>query len=154
MNDASCPCLSGQDYQHCCAPLHQGSSANNAEQLMRARYSAFYLGKVAYLIATLHPDSKQADDEQVLTQTINNTQWLGLRIVEYKKLSKDEAKVEFIAFYHDAEDIAQLHERSHFLCVDGQWLYVDGAFLPPVKLGRNEPCLCGSGKKMKHCHLS
>ncbi len=23
---------------------------------------------------------------------------------------------------------------------------------PPPKLGRNEPCWCGSGKKYKHCH--
>jgi len=23
-----------------------------------------------------------------------------------------------------------------------------------VKLGRNEPCHCGSGKKYKHCHLA
>lgn len=21
------------------------------------------------------------------------------------------------------------------------------------KIGRNEPCVCGSGKKFKHCHL-
>jgi hypothetical protein len=23
-----------------------------------------------------------------------------------------------------------------------------------MKIGRNEPCHCGSGKKYKHCHLS
>jgi uncharacterized protein YecA (UPF0149 family) len=23
----------------------------------------------------------------------------------------------------------------------------------PPKVGRNEPCPCGSGKKFKHCHL-
>jgi uncharacterized protein YecA (UPF0149 family) len=23
----------------------------------------------------------------------------------------------------------------------------------PAKIGRNEPCPCGSGKKYKHCHL-
>ncbi len=27
----------------------------------------------------------------------------------------------------------------------------DGAFDPP-KVGRNDPCHCGSGKKFKHCH--
>lgn len=24
----------------------------------------------------------------------------------------------------------------------------------PPKVGRNEPCPCGSGKKFKHCHLT
>ena len=24
--------------------------------------------------------------------------------------------------------------------------------MPEIKLGRNEPCWCGSGKKYKHCH--
>ena len=23
----------------------------------------------------------------------------------------------------------------------------------PARVGRNEPCPCGSGKKFKHCHL-
>ena len=152
MTDASCPCLSGQDYRKCCAPLHEGHIASNAEQLMRSRYSAFYMGKVDYLIATLHPNSRQADDEQTLKQTIRNTQWLGLRIVKHRKISSDQAQVEFIAFYQNTDNIGQLHERSHFSQLDGHWYYVDGDFLAPVKLGRNEPCLCGSGKKMKHCH--
>jgi uncharacterized protein YchJ len=41
---------------------------------------------------------------------------------------------------------------------DDQWFYVDGdtkGDSPPVtrniKVGRNEPCPCGSGKKFKKC---
>ena len=28
-----------------------------------------------------------------------------------------------------------------------------GPTRPEIKLGRNDPCWCGSGKKYKHCHL-
>ncbi|MEK9660196.1 MAG: YchJ family metal-binding protein [Alphaproteobacteria bacterium] len=49
------------------------------------------------------------------------------------------------------------HERSHFRRENGQWLYVDGEFNPKgqplrvVKVGRNDPCPCGSGQKYKKC---
>jgi|GEM_PF-3215856 len=33
------------------------------------------------------------------------------------------------------------------------WFYVDGELLEDMKLSRNEPCFCGSGKKLKKCHI-
>jgi SEC-C motif-containing protein len=40
-----------------------------------------------------------------------------------------------------------------------RWVFVDGQIVngPPVRrteprVGRNEPCPCGSGKKYKKCH--
>jgi SEC-C motif-containing protein len=49
------------------------------------------------------------------------------------------------------------HERSTFRREDGQWVYVDGEVDPKspprqvAKVGRNDPCPCGSGKKYKKC---
>ncbi|MDB2705192.1 YchJ family protein [Pseudomonadota bacterium] len=147
----TCPCLSGKSYSLCCEPLHNKSlTANSAEQLMCSRYSAFYLAKVDYLIATLHPDKRQLDEHQLLQETIEQTSWLGLQIVKHNQRG-NTATVEFIAFYQD-ENIEQLHERSNFVRQDNQWFYVDGQFLPAVKLGRNQNCFCGSGKKLKRCH--
>jgi len=147
----SCPCLSGNNYSACCQPLHDGKlTAHSAEQLMCSRYSAFYLGKTDYLIATLHPDHRQQNDEQVLTETINNTQWLGLKIISHQP-AKLSALVEFCAFYQDTP-IGQLHEKSHFIKQQGQWYYTQGELLPALKLSRNEVCFCGSGKKLKRCH--
>jgi SEC-C motif-containing protein len=46
---------------------------------------------------------------------------------------------------------------SHFEKRDGNWIYIDGDIVPPKpikkdkKIGRNEPCPCGSGKKYKKC---
>jgi SEC-C motif-containing protein len=48
------------------------------------------------------------------------------------------------------------HERSEFKKRDGQWYFMDGKLVQePVraadKVGRNDPCPCGSGKKYKKC---
>jgi len=147
----NCPCQSGKTYQTCCGLLHQGEqTAHSAEQLMRSRYSAFVMQNKSYLLATLHASQRQTDDADNLQQTMNSTQWLGLTIVDHTE-NGDEAEVEFIAYYVD-KPIGQLHERSRFSRQQGQWFYVDGEFLAPVKLGRNDSCVCGSGKKLKRCH--
>ncbi|MDH5358042.1 MAG: YchJ family protein [Gammaproteobacteria bacterium] len=152
-NSRSCPCISGKTYKGCCQPLHNGEMhASTAEQLMYSRYSAFCLGKVAYLIATLHPDKRQQDDEQTLAQTIEQTKWIGLKIIQYQS-EGHTATVEFVAFYQD-DPFNQLHERSNFIKENNCWFYVDGEFLPDIKLTRNELCFCGSGKKLKKCHAS
>lgn len=146
-----CPCISGEKYSECCQPLHEGKQhAKTAEQLMRSRYSAFYLGLVDYLIETLATEQRKSDDQAVLQNTIDNTQWLGLKILKHQQKA-EQAFVEFIAFYQD-EGIAQLHERSSFIKKEGKWFYQTGEFLPAIKLGRNEECFCGSGKKLKRCH--
>jgi SEC-C motif-containing protein len=149
----ACPCLSGNNYGACCEPLHNRSlTANSAEQLMCSRYSAFHLAKLDYLIATLHPDKRQPDDLPLLQKTIEQTSWLGLQIIKHND-NGNTATVEFIAFYQD-ENIEQLHEQSNFILQDNRWFYVDGQFLPAVKLSRNQSCFCGSGKKLKKCHAA
>lgn len=148
---SACPCNNTTLYQACCQALHDGKlAASSAEQLMRSRYSAFVTSNIAYLIATLHPDKRQADDEAILRQTIEDTQWLGLKIIRHKSVGNNST-VEFVAFYLD-EPVGQLHERSNFLKENNHWFYVDGEMLAPIKLSRNEVCFCGSGKKIKKCH--
>ncbi len=65
---------------------------------MYSRYSAYCLGNIDYLITTLHPDKRKANDEQALTQTIGQTIWLGLKIIKHKQKGQT-ATVEFVAFY-------------------------------------------------------
>lgn len=151
MNNHLCPCLSQLSYSECCEPLHKKQQgAETAEQLMRSRYSAFYLAEVDYLIATLHPSKRRLDERELLQSTINNTQWLGLNVLDHQQ-KNELAEVEFVAFYQD-NPVGQLHERSRFTCESGEWFYHDGILLPAIKLGRNDPCFCGSGKKLKRCH--
>jgi len=51
------------------------------------------------------------------------------------------------------------HEVASFRKEDGEWFFVDGVEVKPrpfkrlePKVGPNEPCTCGSGKKYKKCH--
>ncbi|MDJ0595096.1 MAG: YchJ family protein [Pleurocapsa sp. MO_226.B13] len=149
-----CPCGSKKQYQYCCGMYLSGKKKpETAEKLMRSRYTAFAIGDVDYLIATLDPDKRQKSDRQELTQSINNIQWLGLTILNTQKGKKNDASgwVEFEAIYQVTEP-EQLHERSRFKKIDGKWFYIDGEILPGTIPKRNQACWCGSGKKYKQCH--
>ena len=149
-----CPCGSKKQYQYCCGKYLSGkATAETAEKLMRSRYTAFYKGNVDYLIATLHPDKRNQSDRTELTQSINNTQWISLTIINTTKGKKNDVigYVEFEAVYQGKE-VGQLHERSKFIKTDGKWFYLEGDILPGKIPKRNEPCWCGSGDKYKKCH--
>ncbi|MFT6371363.1 MAG: SEC-C motif-containing protein [Gammaproteobacteria bacterium] len=108
------------------------------------------MGDTSYLLTTLHPSYKRDDDKTELQNTIQQTKWLGLKLMTHKP-GIEEATVEFVAFYA-AQPFEQLHELSRFKQLAGQWLYTDGDLLPAVKLSRNDSCFCNSTKKYKKCH--
>jgi len=115
---------------------------------MRSRYSAYVLKRSDYLADTWHPSTRPAS----LDLHSDTTSWQCLRIVATEKggAGDSEGTVEFTADYLGG----QLHERSRFLREGGKWFYLDGEMLPPLtagKVGRNDPCPCGSGKKFKRC---
>lgn len=154
MSKEICPCGSKKQYQYCCGKYLAGkTTAETAEKLMRSRYTAFCQGNIDYLIATLHPERRSPRDFTELTQSIKNTQWLSLTVINSTKGKKHDAVgyVEFEAVYQVSEP-GQLHERSKFMKKDGKWFYVDGDILPGTIPKRNEPCWCGSGDKYKKCH--
>jgi len=149
-----CVCGSQKPAPQCCQPLLDGKvKAATPEALMRSRYAAFCQGNIAYLIATHHPSQRQPDDAQTLQATIATTEWLGLQVLHAAPTAKTDqiGFVEFAAFYQRGT-FGQLHERSKFIKEDEQWYYLDGELLPPITLGRNDLCWCGSGKKYKKCH--
>jgi len=134
--------------------------AETAEQLMRSRYSAYTQVEMDYLLATLHPDKRAEHDEESARQWASDSQWHGLEIRSAVDGGEDDAKgsVEFVAeFTYDGERQVH-HENAFFSKEDGQWYFVEGE---PVKtqpfvreapkVGRNEPCPCGSGEKFKRC---
>ena len=87
--------------------------------------------------------------------------YTGFHGVEEKvrrySVSKPEGIVEFEATY-TADGMRDVHhEIGGFRKIDGEWLYSEGMMRPTTvvregrKIGRNEPCPCGSGKKYKQC---
>jgi SEC-C motif-containing protein len=159
LNDkTNCYCGSKLDFEHCCGPLLAGKeTARTAEQLMRSRFSAFCTNNADYLISSHHPSKRSTNDKLELESTFSQCEWLQLNIVESNKgLSNDtQGEVEFVAIFRQNDDLSKLHERSQFVKEDNCWFYLDGLILDrsdAIKLQRNEPCWCNSGKKFKKCH--
>jgi SEC-C motif domain protein len=149
-----CYCNSQKKYNECCYPFLSGSlKPGNPEELMRSRYSAFCIKDIEYLIFTHHPSRQQPNEVDFLTQTFQNTHWLGLKILKTKKSRTDNqiGYVEFVAFFQN-DPIGQLHENSKFIYENGQWYYLGGVILDPLKFSRNGQCWCGSKRKYKKCH--
>ena len=157
----NCPCGSGITYAECCEPVIKGViSAETAEQLMRARYSAYAKVETDFLLTSLHPDHRKDHDDNQTRDWAANSTWEGLEIVNTENGGKKDANgtVEFIADYTVKGEKHKHHELATFLKQDDVWYFSDGAAVPPKqvvrtgpKIGRNDPCPCNSGKKYKKC---
>ena len=129
-----CPCGRILDYALCCGRLHEGLAAPDPEALMRARYSAFTLKRLDFLLATWHP-STRPDTLDLHDPPGERTFWLGLDVVARKLTAADAATVEFIARYRVGGGAAQrLHELSRFVRENGVWFYVDGDMVERAQL--------------------
>jgi SEC-C motif-containing protein len=127
---------------------------------MRSRYSAYVVHAIDYIIDTCERRSgKQDIDYKSTKDWSEQSAWLGLKILSVAKGGVDDTEgvVEFEALY-ERNGLRDTHrEQGHFKKMDGKWLYDDGTVAPVTvvrtgpKIGRNEPCPCGSGKKYKHC---
>lgn len=155
----TCPCGSSESYSQCCEPVITGKRpAGTAEQLMRSRYSAYAKAEVDYIYETTHPDHRKGYDHKGTKEWAENSEWESLEIVEVKKgdTGDDTGEVEFIATYREKGVRKVHHELAQFKKEEGAWLFTDGNMvgnkpLVSSKIGRNEPCPCGSGKKYKKC---
>lgn len=89
---------------------------------MRARYSAFAVRDVDYLIRTWHPRTRP--DRLSLDPQVT---WTGLRVVEVLAGGPDEATgvVEFQAHYRADGRAGVQRERSRFERRAGRWFYLD-----------------------------
>jgi len=156
-----CPCGSKMKYAECCRPLISGEKrAETAEQVMRARYSAYVMKEMGYLLTSLHPAHRSDYDEKSSRAWAERTVWRGIEIHHTVNGGPDdsEGQVEFTVSFTENGIRQEHHERSTFRKADGVWYFEAGKVLPPKqvvrtapKAGRNDPCPCGSGKKFKKC---
>ena len=148
----SCPCGSGRGFDDCCGPVLAGGAPASPEALMRSRYTAFTRADLDYLETTLAPEAKEDYDRAETEAWVKEAKWDGLEI-----RAAEGDQVEFVARYKMRGKIFAHHELASFRQNDGRWVYVDGVMNPrPAqrsveKVGRNDPCTCGSGKKFKKC---
>jgi SEC-C motif domain protein len=156
-----CPCGSQAPYANCCEPIITGNrAAATAEQLMRARYSAFVTANVDFILSSTAPAVRPNYKEKDIRNWAENSRWYGLEVVHIEAGGETdpEGKVEFIARYSENNVRHSHHELAVFKKIDQAWYFEDGFPVrntTPVrneaKIGRNDPCSCGSGLKYKKC---
>lgn len=161
MSTNTCPCGSGKEYEACCRPVIMGDiPAPTAESLMRARYTAYCEGELGYLYTSVCEKKKPMHDADAVRDWAESSKWVGLTVHSVKDGGEDDmtGEVEFTATFEQGGERHDHTELSFFERENGEWVYVDGRVRgnPTVrreipKVGRNEPCPCGSGKKFKKC---
>ncbi len=130
---------------------------------MRARYSAFNHADIKFVARTHASNTRDQLDLVGLEQWAKTAEWKRLEIIHVERGQAGDAngQIEFKAHYRLQGKDCVLHEIGEFVYKQRQWWYVDSK-LPDVKqyvretpkLGRNDPCACGSGKKFKKCCMA
>lgn len=156
-----CPCGTKKDYSECCGAYIEGTKVPpSPEALMRSRYTAFSSSNMDYIASTMKGTAAKDFDPVDAGSWSKKAKWLGLNIVNASPLQDNGTKgyVEFIANFRLEGREQRIHEVSEFKLQDGRWYYIDGQLVSPptqhrsqAKIGRNDPCSCGSGKKYKKC---
>jgi SEC-C motif-containing protein len=126
---------------------------------MRSRFTAHVARDFGYLHRTYAPTAKTPFTGEEDPTTLG---WSRLVIHSHEPGNNpDTAFVDFTAFFVDKNGEHPLQEKSEFRRTDGRWLYTRTTRQGPApikstapKVGRNDPCPCGSGKKYKHCCLA
>ena len=156
---SECVCGSGREFDDCCAPILAGQPAPTAEALMRSRYAAYVVGNLDHLERTVTPEALQSFDRSDAEQVAAETTWLGLEIrrVVDGGVDDETGLVEFVFRYRLKGKTMAQHELSEFRRDGETWRYHRSEMNPKgpparvVKVGRNDLCACGSGKKYKKC---
>lgn len=162
LNSTQCPCGSGLSYAQCCEPYHKKKAKpKTAEACLRARYCAFVKHEIDFILDSHHPKTRNELNRSDVETWSKGSSWLGLEIKESTGGgAQDEAgTIVFCARYRAQGKDQQHWENALFEKLDGSWMFVDAQESKQgtvrrvdPKVGRNDPCPCGSGKKYKKCH--
>lgn len=122
----NCYCGHPIAFEKCCLPKHQNmANARTAEELMRARYSAFVVGNGPFLMASWEPSERQKQNKQELEQWANSVRWLKLEVADCTQgtTHDNRGEVTFTAYYIENGEIATIHETSVFHKINHIWYY-------------------------------
>ena len=150
----TCECGLDKPFSECCGRFLTGqASPATTEELLRSRFVAFGMSDFDYIEKTqmgqLAPEVRERKAPE----------WESLEILESEGGGIDDTTgmIEFVAHYH-LNGCRNHRERCRFVRVDGLWSYIEGEINDEgtvkrgaPKVGRNDPCPCGSGNKFKRC---
>lgn len=127
-----CPCGSDTIYKRCCYRYHRGAMVKTPDLVVRARYCAYAVGHLDYLMRTTHPDSphfrknKQRWEAELRSFT-EFTKFVHLGIMNVTE--SDDGQTAWVTFQAGMVQKGQptpFLERSEFRKVKGKWLYLKG----------------------------
>jgi len=153
----NCPCGSKTRYIKCCGKLHKSAevyAAATAEQVVRARYTAYARREVDFIIESTHPlnDSFKKDVKN-WKKTLRENCYDEFELNQCKILSenyegdngRETASVQFVAdmIRVDTREKWVYMETSTFERVgkrvgEGAWLYKDGVIETPLGTDETE----------------
>jgi SEC-C motif-containing protein len=126
------PCLCGSQtvYRACCRPWHLGGEPDHAEQVMRARFTAYAWGKISFLMRTTHsqhPDAIPNRDAWwlSLSQAVLEVRYDHLRILKTHE-DQHQAEITFAASGLCGGERIIHRETSLFLREGMAWRYRSG----------------------------
>ncbi len=155
-----CVCGTGLKASDCCLPIIQGErQAQTALELMRSRYTAYVTQAIDFIVESHDPETRGETDRAALEEWSKSSKWMGLEILSTEKGTATDKTgvVEFKASFQQGDTVQVHHEKALFTKRANRWFFTDGQIPIPTikregeKIGRNDPCLCGSGKKYKKC---
>ena len=126
---------------------------------MRARYSAHVTHAYEFLHRT-YAGTAKSDFIPEIGEPAET--WTKLEVHSHTPgRDANQAFVDFSAHFTQGGNAGLLQEKAEFSKASGAWIYTRAVRLGPApvqasaaKVGRNDPCPCGSGKKYKHCCLA
>ena len=120
-----CPCGSGKKYADCCEPVITGKTkAATAEALMRARYTAYVVHEIDFIVNTCKEGEGRGDIDRKATEDWSKQSvWHGMKILrtDTGAAAATDCIVEFEADYtrHCLRDTH--HETAASDQTDGEW---------------------------------
>ena len=127
---------------------------------MRSRYSAYVEHAYEHLGRSLSAEQRKDFSVEQSKTWAESSEWLGLKIIRTEQGGPDDTEgvVDFSARFRSAGKDQEHLETARFTREDGRWVY-DGVVAAEghtvrreaPKVGRNDPCPCGSGKNYKKC---
>jgi SEC-C motif-containing protein len=121
-----CPCGAKATFDKHCQPVIEGKVLpDTAERLMRARFTAYSLCDVDFLIKTTAAPQRENLDAEELEEYCDSIRCISLKILATEAGGpKDETGMVRFHASMQVDGKRRLHaEVSHFHREDGQWVY-------------------------------
>ncbi len=124
----NCPCNNSKTYDQCCGRVHDSIfSAKCAEELMRARYSAFVLCNMNFLKLSHSKSTINSFNFRSVSLWTKSVSWEHLEII--RTINGDENQVEgfveFKAYFVENLKLDCIHGKSRFIRQDNHWVYLN-----------------------------